>query len=59
MVGSTDQMSIPRLKQVTVFHEVVVDMINSGGFLNQRQHRVVIRHISLDRAILILPPPLK
>jgi len=52
-------MSIPRLKQVTVFHEVAVDMINSGGFLKQRQHRVVIRPINLDQSIPILPPPLK
>ncbi|MGH1483615.1 MAG: hypothetical protein ACRBM6_33830, partial [Geminicoccales bacterium] len=46
-------MSMPRLKQVTVFYEIVVGMINSGGSRNQRLHRVVIRQISLDRSIPI------
>jgi hypothetical protein len=31
MVGSIGRLSMPRLKQVTVFHEVVADMIKSEG----------------------------
>lgn len=48
-------MSILHVKQVTVFHDLVVDMINSGGFLNQRRHRVVISHISPDPPFPIFP----